>query len=403
MTKRVAIIGGGASGLIAACYASKNCNVTLFEKERRLGRKILASGNGRCNISNRGVSPDRYHGKSTGFLNNLFGAYGVEETVDFFQSLGLPIVEQGEGKLFPASLQSSSVMNIFIYELKKREVTVSLNSLVKDVLKSEDEFLVSTNAGVSSFDSVILASGSCAYPSLGGTKQGYEIARSLGHRVHEPFPVILPLNMDDKKIRRLQGIKWDCALSVVSKDRVLGQRFGELLFTNYGISGPVSLAVSGMVNECVLAHEEVLVQVDFFPHYSREALRQLLEELWADKRKKLSFSLCGILKERMPEVLLEMAGLNPEMRVGELSSRHREKVINALKRTVLHPGKPRGFGEAVAASGGVSTDEINPRTMESLKHRGLYITGELLDIDGDSGGFNLQFAWSSGALAGMSQ
>ncbi len=389
---------------MAACYAAENCQVTLFEKEKRLGRKVLASGNGRCNISNRNIGSNRYHGKNPQFVNNLFGAYGVEETIAFFHSIGLPIVEMQEGKLFPASLQASSVMNVFVYELKKRGVDVCPNSFVRKICHEKDEFTIVQNNGNSAkFDSVILATGSCAYPSLGGTNMGYELANSLGHRVHPPFPVILPLNMNDKKIRRLQGIKWDCNLSVVSEGKVLGSHLGELLFTGYGISGPVALAISRMVNKSVVSRREVFVEIDFFPHHSEESLKQLLEELWSDKRKKLSFSLCGILKERMPEVIIEMAGLNPEMRTGELSAKTKNKVVQALKKTVLHPGNHRGFAEAVAASGGVSTDEVNPKTMESLKQRGLYLTGELLDIDGDSGGFNIQFAWSSGAVAGMAQ
>jgi len=399
--RRIAVVGGGASGIMASLLASENCEVHLFEKEKRTGRKILVSGNGRCNISNSSITPGRYHGSNIKFVNNVFGRFSNSDTTVFFMSIGLPLVEKQDGKLFPASLQSSSVTKIFDYELGRRGVSVHLGTKIDRIIPGKNGFEIITSGKEKfKFDNVILSCGSCAYPSVGGSRSGYELAQSLGHKIIPPFPVILPLNIEEKKIRRLQGIKWDCELRVLSNGRILDSSAGELLFTAYGISGPVTLNISRTVNECIINKRDVIIEADFFPDYSIEEMGTFLDSLWIDGRKKLLFSLYGVLKEKMPEILLEMSGINPEMKTGDITPGIREKVISALKSMKLHPGKPRGFDEAVAAAGGIAVDEIDPFTMESRIVRGLFCTGELLDIDGDSGGFNLQFAWSTGAIAG---
>jgi predicted Rossmann fold flavoprotein len=253
------------------------------------------------------------------------------------------------------------------------------------------------------FDSVILSCGSAAFPAAGASRSGYELAESLGHRIYDPFPVILPVNIPLKTVHTLQGIKWDCGVKVFFKDRCIAESCDELLFTAYGISGPASLKVSRGINELVLNGKIPEISIDFFPLLNLQKLGNILDCLFADKNKKLSFALLGILKERMPEVILSVTGINHEKRCGSLSGSDRGKIISSLKDFRLTPGKPRGFDEAVAAAGGVAVDEIDPATMESKIIKNLFITGELLDIDGDSGGFNLQFAWSTGALAGTAQ
>jgi predicted Rossmann fold flavoprotein len=220
---------------------------------------------------------------------------------------------------------------------------------------------------------------------------------------YDPFPVITPINIPLKALHRLQGIKWDCGVKVYLGKKVIAESCDELLFTAYGISGPASLKVSRWVNETLLNNKTPEIAIDFFPPLSRGELRDDLEILLGDKNKKLGFSLLGILKERVPEVVLSVSGIDPEKRNGTVTEKDMETILAALKSFRIEPGKSRGFDEAVAAAGGVSVDEIDPATMESKLVKGLYITGELLDIDGDSGGFNLQFAWSTGAIAGMSQ
>ncbi len=402
--KKVAVIGGGASGLTAALFASDKCDVTLFEKQKKSGRKILVTGNGRCNISNRIIEIKRYHGRDRDFAGHVFSRFGAGETENFFKSIGIPFIEENEGKLFPASLQSSIVPKVFSYELGKRNVTVNLHRRIDKIITGKTGFkLVTAGDERHEFDSVILACGSCAHPASGASRSGYHLAESLGHKIYEPFPAILPINIPYKPLHRLQGIKHNCRISALLDGETVAEAEDEILFTGYGISGPASLKISRKINELVLGNKSPEISINLFPGMDKENLLQLLNTLWTDSGKKISFSLLGILKERLPEVILETAGINSERRAGTLTEKEKLIIADTLMDLRLTPGSPRGFEEAVAAAGGVSTDEINPLTMESKIVAGLYITGELLDIDGDSGGFNLQFAWSTGAIAGMSQ
>jgi predicted Rossmann fold flavoprotein len=395
--------GGGASGLIAACFAAGGgISVTLYEKESKIGRKLLITGNGRCNISNRNASADHYHGENPRFVNNVLSRFSVDDTEAFFSELGIPFVEEDEGRLYPASLQASVVPKMFQYRLKKLGVDLRLNRRIDSMKKSGDEFiLVTAGHEEHRFEAVILSAGSCAYPSLGAGMWGYDLARSMGHRIIEPWPVILPINITPKILHTLQGIKNDVSARVLVDETVIASASGELLFTAYGISGPASLALSRAVNGALREGRKPLIEIDLLPRMSPSELKDCLDGLWADGERKAGFSLLGILKERAPDVICRMAGVDPEKRVSSLGGRERDSIASMLKGLRLEPGASRGFKEAVAAAGGVAVDEIHTGTMESRKTDNLFITGELLDIDGDSGGYNLQFAWSSGAAAGM--
>ena len=389
--------------MMASLHAAKNgCRVLLFEKQDKLGRKILVSGNGRCNIANANLDVSRYHGNNTSVLHSLFARFGFQETVEFFRSIGLPLVEHKKGRLFPASLQAATVVRIMEYELIKRGVEIHLHRRIESVRYDGAMFHMVT-AGKEDFeaDRLILAAGSLAHPQVGGCEWGYELARSFGHRVIDPFPAILPISIPMKRVHRLEGIKWDCCISVTEKGKLLSESTEELLFTKFGLSGPAALDVSRAVNSRMLAGGRPEISIDLFPAYSREELKAIFEEVLADGTRTVSFALGAILKERVPEFVCDISSVDPGRIVSELSIAEKDKILAALKSIVLMPGQPRSFNEAVVAAGGVDVKEINPVTMESRITPGLFLTGELLDIDGDSGGFNLQFAWSSGALAGM--
>ncbi len=400
-SRKIAVIGGGASGLISALFAAEKNSVTLFEKQKKIGRKILVSGNGRCNITNLNISTDKYHTGNIQFIDAVLKKFGLKKTVSFFESIGLPLIEEKNGKLYPASLQSSTVVKIFAYELSRRNVSVELHRKIDSIVKTENGFKLET-AGkeIYQFDAVVLAAGSIAYTAAGASMSGYELAASFGHKIIEPFPAILPVNISSKNLHKLEGIKWDCGCRVVLDGKVKASTIGELLFTSYGLSGPAALDISRELNNNLLKGKAPAVEIDFFPYDSVDSLNSKLEIVLSDKGKKTSFSLLSILKERMPDIILDAVKISPEKRNGELSRNEKENLAASLKSFKLTPGKPRDFTDAVVAAGGVSTDEINPETMESKLVKNLYITGELLDVDGDSGGFNLQFAWSSGAIAG---
>ncbi len=401
--KTVAVIGGGASGIMACLFAARSgCRVVLFEKQNKLGRKISVSGNGRCNIANTGLDILRYHGTNTSVLHSIFARFGFSETVDFFSSIGLPFVEGKKGRLYPASLQASTVVRILEYELAKAGVEVHLHRRVESVKFDGSAFrLVTGGKEEHIFDRVILSAGSSAHPQVGGSTWGYELAESLGHHVIDPFPAILPVNIPLKRLHRLEGVKWDCQVTVREKGKVLAGSVDELLFTKFGISGPATLDVSRAVNGRVLAGGHPEIVIDLFPGHTMEELSGLVDQAFCDDTRTVSFALGAILKERVPEFISEMCGIAPDAVIKNVSAGEKQKIITMMKSLVLAPGQPRPFSEAVVAAGGVDVKEISPVTMESRISPGLYLTGELLDIDGDSGGFNLQFAWSTGALAGI--
>jgi len=289
-----------------------------------------------------------------------------------------------------------------VYEAQKRGADIILHRRVDEIIPEGGRItLVTAGHERLSFDGVILAAGSCAYPGLGASRSGYELAASLGHAVHTPFPAIVPLNIPMKALHKLEGIKWDCRLRATTGDIQIGESTGELLFTKYGISGPAALEVSRAVNAEAVAGRQADIIIDFFPDKDGREVSSLCALLWNDGERTAAFSLTGILKERMPEAILGAAGIDPFRLVRDLTPVEKSSIVAALKEFRIPTGKPRGFEEAVVAAGGVDTDEIDPATMESRRVKGLYLTGELLDIDGDSGGFNLQFAWSTGAIAGM--
>ncbi|HOK03357.1 MAG TPA: NAD(P)/FAD-dependent oxidoreductase [Spirochaetota bacterium] len=403
MKKKVAVIGAGASGLIAACFASKKCDVTIFEKQKKIGRKLSVTGNGRCNISNTNISPLKYHGGNRDFVRAVFGRFTPDDTRNFFETIGIPFIEEDEGKLFPASLQASTVVNFLEYELTKNSVDIRLHRRIDRIFPQKKGFKLIT-AGMEEFffDSVIISCGSCAYPQLGAANGVYDLPASLGHKIINPFPSITPINITLRSLHRLQGIKWDCRLKVCFENKVLASSYGEVLFTPYGISGPAALKVSRWANELSLRGKFAEIEFDFFPELSFDELIALLKIVTSDPQKPIGFSLLGILKERMPEVLLYAGGFDPDKQNKDMIKELPE-IAKLLKGFTAKVGKCRGFDEAVVAAGGVSVDEVNPLTMESKLVKNLYFTGEILDVDGDSGGFNLQFAWSTGAIAGMSQ
>ncbi|HSV96026.1 MAG TPA: NAD(P)/FAD-dependent oxidoreductase [Spirochaetota bacterium] len=400
--KSVAIIGGGASGLMAAWHAaSGGARVTLFEKQKMLGRKVRATGNGRCNITNRNIDASFYHGRNPQFVRNVFGRFGLDDTIGFFRRIGIPFVELEGGRLYPASLQASTVTQIFEYELERLAVDIRLHRKIERLEERDGRLrLITAGQEEADFDAAVLAAGGCAYPQLGASRSGYELAAALDHTLHEPFPAILPINITLKALHRLEGIKRDCSVSVMRSGRLVERSTGELLFTKYGISGPAALEVSRTVSESLCAGETPEIAIDFFPDTDAAELEILLSELWSVGERPMGLSLRGLLRDRLCDTLLGIAGVDPAAPARGLSAGSRKAIACIFKDLRLRPGAVRSFNEAVVSAGGVDVGDVRPATLESRRVKNLYITGELLDIDGDSGGYNLQFAWSTGALAG---
>lgn len=402
MKQKIAIIGAGASGLIAAYFASqhKHNEVHIFEKQNKIGRKVAATGNGRCNLTNMAMGSEHYHSGDMRFVSRVLESFSLQDTLDFFHSVGIITTTLENGKVYPASLQASTVVKVFEHELSHNNVMIHTSRKIESLQPVHNGFMLTT-AGKEEhfFHKVILACGSCAYGSLGASRDGYQLAQKIGHTIIEPFPAILPLNIVNKQLHTLQGIRWDCTLSVVINKTIVQQVTDEVLFTAYGISGPAALAISREVNKAVICNKDVAITCNIFPYYNHETLKEIFLQLLSQPKKSLEFALYGIMNNKMPRVFLSMAGIPYEWPAIE-SRDSIDRIIQAFTNATLHPGSLRPFTEAVVAAGGVDVREVNPETMESRLHKGLFITGELLDVDGDSGGYNLQFAWSTGAIAG---
>lgn len=403
MKQKIGIIGAGASGLIAGYFASlkKENEVHIFEKQNKIGRKLSATGNGRCNLTNINMGIEHYHSNDINFVHTVLNNFSLTQTLNFFKSIGIITTVLENGKVYPSSLQAFSVVWCFQHELSHKNVFIHCNRKIEHIMPLDNGFIITT-AGKEEhfFNKIILALGSCAYGPLGASKDGYDIARLLGHTIIEPFPAILPLNIINKQIHTLQGIRWDCTLTVVLNKTVAKQITDEVLFTSYGISGPAALAISRTVNRAIINNDNVTIHCNIFPQHEYNALRDIFIQLLSHNHKTLECSLYGFIHSKMPRAFLSMAQIPYHLPAQELL-KDVDTVIRAFTNAILYPGNPRPFTEAVVAAGGVDVTHIEPTTMESKIVPGLCITGELLNVDGDSGGYNLQFAWSSGALAGI--
>lgn len=388
----VAVIGAGASGLSAAIHAARlGAKCVIFEKQKAPLRKVLASGNGQCNISHSSITIDRYYGQNTEACRSLFAKFDEDGISDFFRSVGIYLREKEDGRRYPWSMQSSTVENALLRETERLRIEIQLHRKIRRITRKKDSLTLETEGrDFYQARTVVLSCGSRAFGPLGGSSGVYDLALSLGHTVTELVPVLLPMNIQEKNIRRLEGIKWDTGVTLIIDGKKKKSAIGELLFTKYGISGPVVIEVSSLANRAVTDRENTVLELDFFPEMYEEELCLFLEPLFElEKKNGAAAALDLVLKKRMAPVLLEGMEKCPL-----------RKAAHHLKHYPLTPGPVRSFDEAMACAGGIPLSEINTKTFESKKYSGVFISGEVLDIDGECGGYNLHFAWSSGAVAG---
>ena len=427
------VVGGGAAGLMAAITSAKQgFKTAIIEKNKALGRKILVTGNGRCNLTNTGISPDKYYGQNTKCLHSIFNRFSSKDTMAFFEQLGVQLKTEESGRIFPVTNQASTIVDLLIEEVERLGIRVVLlesvimMSAISPVCHSCEsrnpdsppEFTpldsrlrgndsgerngweVKTHKNTYHCNNVILAVGGKSYPLLGTTGDGYEIARQLGHRIIEPRPALVPLELVGNWFHKLQGVKSDVELFLTAQGKTVAKEAGELIFTHYGISGPIVLNLSRLLVD-YLGKPGSEVFISFFPTQDVEGLKGLLSKRWqAHPQKTLANSLIGLLPKKLCDVLTAELKL-PEKQVNQLTKKELDFIAERLVRWPIIIKRPRSFDEAMVTAGGVAMDEVNTRTMESLKAKGLYLAGEILDIDGVSGGYNLQFAWSTGYLAGL--
>ncbi len=394
----IAVIGGGASGLAAAITAAKDGNnVTIYERQSRVGRKLLATGNGRCNLSNAGVSPERYHGADPDFASYALTRFDVNAVLDFFHSLGLLTVTEPDGRIYPFSDQAGSVVDVLRFAAEEAGASVKTGAEVYGIERKDGRFAVKYDDGENAADKVIICCGGMAGTKLGGTKSGYELLKSLGHSATKLYPSLVQIKTDNTFVKSLKGVRADASVKITS-DGGTAESAGEVQFTEYGLSGPAVFEVSRAAS---VAKDGFTVSLDLMRDVSSDDVSDMIR-----KRKKtlqsitLENLLTGMLHNRLGRTVLRYAGFDLNMPAASLSDDDVEIITSAVKNFTLKGVGALGFDNAQVTAGGIKTSEFNPETLESRLVPGLYAAGEVLDIDGDCGGFNLQWAWASGMLAG---
>lgn len=402
---KIAVIGGGASGLVAAIAAARNgAEVSVYEKMNKTGKKILATGNGRCNYTNMYMSMERYHSKNIKMAENAMNFFDRDKTISFFENLGIyPYIDQS-GKVYPNSLQASSVLDVLRYECLRLNVLEITDFEVRELRKSKDKFSIIGSENAYTADKVILCSGGKASPQLGSDGSGYEIAKSFGHKIIEPFPALVQLKLAGKYFKRITGIRFDGVVRSFTENNLIREEEGELLFTDYGISGPPILQISRKVIEAINKNERVFIAVDMFPNLTKAMLYDILKDRFFHiGYKSMEDALVGFINKKLISVVLSEAGFeDTQKECGKLSKKEIFKIIDILKEWKFEVTGHNIWQQAQTTAGGIALTDINPNTMESTKVKGMYFAGEVLDVDGDCGGFNLQWAWSSGYTAGHS-
>ena len=403
----VIVVGGGAAGMMAAVFAARNGqSVQLLEKNEKLGKKLFITGKGRCNITNAADIEDLFTAviSNPKFLYSGFYSFTNQQVIDFFEELGVKTkVERGE-RVFPVSDHSSDVIAAFSRELKSLGVSVSLHTEVKELLCEQDKVcgVLLTNGKKMKADAVIVATGGISYPSTGSTGDGYRFARETGHRVTELLPSLVPMEVRQWYAKELQGLSLrNIEIRITDGKKKLYEEFGEMLFTHYGVTGPVILSASSVVGK-TLRKKELTLHIDLKPALSEEQLdKRILREFDANHNKQYKNSIDSLFPTKLKPVMIELSEIEPEKKVNEITKEERQRLVHLIKDFTMTLTGLRGYNEAIITKGGVSVKEIDPGTMESKIIKGLYFAGEVLDLDAVTGGYNLQIAWSTGYLAGI--
>ncbi len=396
----IGIIGGGASGMAAALAAAERQEnqIILLERQARVGRKLQATGNGRCNLTNLHAKNGGYHGDSPAFSAYALSRFDPEETLNWFSGLGLYTVVEDSGRVYPYSDQANSVVDILRFALEKTNITVKLGAEVEKVKKTANGFLVETGEETLEFDKLIIACGGLAGTKLGGTMSGYKLLRSLGHKCTKLRPALVQLKTSWGGVTGLKGVRCNCNAQILYNGERFSESTGELQFTEYGLSGPVMFEIS---RDACQGRGDWVCRLDFLPDLEEEAI---MAALLRRKETNLLVSelLTGILHNRLGRVLVQEAGIAAYVPIAQLEDREFARIARTVKQFDVTLTEPLGMDSAQVTAGGIVTAEFDDTTMESRIVPGLFACGEVLDVDGDCGGYNLQWAWSSGRLAGLS-
>ena len=400
---RIAVVGGGPAGMMAAIAAGEQgAEVTLFDGNEKLGKKLYITGKGRCNVTNDADSDAFFKNipRNPRFLYSCYAAFDNRALMKRIEDAGVKLKVERGGRVFPQSDKASDITKALERMMSKSGVRVCLRSKVKEIIPSDGGFDLCLPGQTRHFDRVILACGGASYPSTGSDGSGYALAKGLGHTVTEILPSLIPIVTKEDWCRSLQGLSLkNVKLSAKAGKKLLFDELGEMLFTHFGISGPLVLSLSSVIAGKDL--DGIDIRIDLKPGLTREQLeRRLLRDFEERARGQISTVLDGLLPRSLTPVIAETAGVAAETAVSQVSRAQREKLMDALKGLPVHAAGFRPIAEAIVTRGGVSVKEVDPKTMESKIVPGLYLCGEMLDVDGFTGGFNIQIAASTGCAAG---
>ena len=405
---RVIVIGGGPAGMFASYFAAKSGHqVFLLEKNEKLGKKLYITGKGRCNITNAADMEELFEAvvSNRKFLYSAFYSFDNQSVMDFFHEYGLETKIERGNRVFPVSDHSSDVIKTLEKALKEVGVSILLNTKVKELLICEKavQGVALCDETKIMADNVVVATGGFSYQSTGSDGDGYRFAENSGHRLIPRTPSLVPFNIKENWVKELQGLSLkNVAIEITDGKKTVYSDFGEMLFTHFGVSGPMILSASASIKP-ELFQKELVLHLDLKPALDMEQLdKRLLRDFEENKNRQYKNSLNKLLPATLIPVFLENSGVDPEKRVNEITKEERLSIMSTLKNMTMTIEGLRGFNEAIITKGGISVKDINPSTMESKLISKLYFCGEVLDLDAYTGGFNLQIAWSTGYLAGIS-
>ncbi|MDF2843260.1 MAG: hypothetical protein K0R00_1686 [Herbinix sp.] len=407
---KIYVIGGGAAGMLAAIFAARNGHkVVLFEKNDRLGKKLFITGKGRCNITNA-CDRDEFFEQiisNPKFFFRAYHSFSNFDTMDFFEQLGLPLKTERGNRVFPLSDKSSDVIAVLRRELERQGVEIKYQTEVSEVVTREGSFYGIKLKGkkeVLTADAIIITTGGLSYPLTGSTGDGFEFAKSMGHTLTQLSPSLVPIHVKESFVKELMGLSLkNVEVTVTAGQKVVFKEFGELLFTHFGVSGPIILSASSYILPYLNKQESLQISIDLKPALTAEQLDiRILRDFEEFKNKQFKNSLDQLLPNKLIDVIIRLSCIDSEKKVNSITKEERLALVNLLKNLKLQITRLSDYSQAVVTKGGIQVKEVNPSTMESKIIPNVYFAGEVLDLDALTGGFNLQIAWSTAYLAGNS-
>lgn len=404
---KIAIIGAGAAGLIAAITAkrvNKNLEIDIFDINSAIGKKILASGNGRCNISNINAHIENYIGENPSFVSFCLTQFDFNHFKKFSKSFGLLLDIKEDGKVYPLSNEAKSVIKLLQSQIQSLGINFIPNTKILGIKKLDDTFILnSEEKEFGNYNKVLISSGLAAAPQLNSTEIGLNLAETFGHSFNMTYPSLVGLQTDFEYKSRLQGVKKESQVTLYVDGQKENEIQGDVLFTKYGVSGFAILDISQYAVYPMKLYQDVQISINLFPNQSRNEVLGMLESLIKSlPNENLENLLSGIVSNKLASVIIDIIKVDKEIKAKEINSKHIRAIVNTLINLRMKVFDTQGFKHAEASGGGIRTDEVDDKTFESKKCKDLYLAGEVLDIVGNRGGYNLQFAWASGYLAGKS-